>query len=801
MLKNYIKVALRNLIRNLGFSIINVLGLAIGIACSVIIFLFVNFELSFDRFHEKSDRIYRIGVEALIGNTEIHQLGTPALAAKALYDEYPEIEAVCRFRAGRSYTVKYEEKEFLEQKIFLTDSTFFDMFSFSFFKGNPKTALSSPKQVVMTESCAERYFGNEEALGKIISVNDTLAFTVSGIIEDVPDNSHYHFDILFSIISFEGVYNNPGWTANNFQTYLLLKENSQFKELEKKLPDFIDKYIFSEFDYSTWAESGNKWEWFLQPLRKIHLTSDLSQEFEANGNISYVYIFSIVALFILLIACINFMNLTTAKGTRRAMEVGVRKIVGSTKGQLRFQFLGESILLSLLALIIGMFIVESIMPLYRNFIGQQGLKIHYFDNIYVIPSLLGLALLVGIISGSYPAIYLSSFRPLMIIKSKSGAGSKNSWLRNFLVIFQFSISIALIIGSLIVYKQVNLLKNENLGFNKENILIINNLNTLENKIDPFKQILLQHPGIKNVSTSSGIPGDDISNIGFGAEEVEQSFTLFMHTCDNDFDDVMELEMVKGRFFSDEYPTDTAGIVINESALKLCGYENPIGKHFNNGAEPRGNFTVIGVVKDYHYQSKHQSIRPMALFNNDGYWNVWGVYYMSVRYDTDKLTEVLDYVKNTWNEISPQFPHNITFLAEDYDNIYQNEEQTNKLLFIFSLLSIFIACLGLLGLASFMAEQRTKEIGVRKVLGASVIQMLLKLSKDFTKWVLVANLIAIPTAWFVMNKWLENFPYKVKIDWWIYLLAGIIALLIAILTVSLQAYKAARINPVDSLKHE
>lgn len=799
MLKNYIKVAFRNLFRNLGFSIINVLGLAIGIACSVLIFLFVSFELSFDRFHENSDRIYRIGVEALIGSTEIHQLGTPALAAKALYDEYPEVEAVCRFHAGQSYTVKYEEKEFLEQKIFLTDSTFFDMFSFRFVKGIPGTALSLPNQVVLTESYAGKYFGTEDPLNKIIFVNDTLTFTVSGIIEDVPDNSHYHFDMLFSIISFEGVYNNPGWTANNFQTYLFLKENSQYKELEKKFPDFISKYIFDQKD-PRWVASGNKWEWFLQPLTDIHLKSDLSQEFEANGNITYVYIFSVVALFILIIACINFMNLTTARGTRRSLEVGIRKIVGSTKRQLTFQFLGESMLLSILAIAIGMVIVESILPLYRNFIGQD-LKISYFDNYYVIPSLLSLALIVGLISGSYPAIYLSSFRPLLIIKSGAGSGSKSSWLRNFLVVFQFSVSIALIIGSLIVYKQVNMLKNEDLGFNKTNVLVVNNLQVLEGNTDPIKETLLQHPDIKHVSVSQGIPGRRLSNIGFGAEEVEQPFTLFIQMADNDFDEVMELEMIKGRFFSDDFPTDTAGIVINESALKLCGFENPIGKGFNNWSRQRGFFSVIGVIKDYHFQSKHQTIRPMALFHKDGYYSKWGVYYLSLRYNPEKLTEVLDYVKKTWNQISPQYPHDITFLDDDYDNLYQNEGQTNKLLFIFSLLSIFIACLGLLGLASFMAEQRTKEIGIRKVLGASVLQMLYKLSKDFTKWVLFANIVAIPLAWFIMSKWLENFPFKVKMNWWIFVIAGIISLLIALVTVSLQAYKTARISPVESLKYE
>ncbi|MFC2128965.1 ABC transporter permease, partial [Bacteroidota bacterium] len=741
MIKNYIKVALRNLIRNLGFSIINILGLAIGIACTVLIFLFVNFELSFDKFHEKSDRIYRIGLEALIGNTEIRQLGTSAPIAAALYDEYPEIEAVCRFLEYGSFTTKYEEKEFIEERVLLIDSTFFKIFSFPLLKGKAETALSSPFQCVLTESLAEKYFGSEDPLNKIITFNDTIDFTVSGIIEDIPDNSHLHFDILLSLYSFDGTYNNPYWDSNMFQTYMLLKENTSYKKLEEKFPEFIDKYIFSERDYSEWASSGNKWEWFLQPLIKIHLTPDLAMGLETNGNITYVYIFSIVAIFILLIACINFMNLSTAKASKRSLEVGIRKIVGSGRRQLRIQFIGESILLSLFALAIGMAIVESILPFYKNFIGQQGLKIHYFDNIYVIPSLLGLALVVGIISGSYPALFLSSLPPLVIIKSRSGAGSKSSKLRNFLVIFQFTISIVLITGALTIYKQVNLLKNEDLGFNKKDVIIVRNIDFIDN-INPFKQTLLQHPNILNVSASMQIPGSGVYNVGFTADSLEKGFTLYLHMCDNDFDKVMELEILKGRFFSEDYPTDKAGIVINESALKLLGYENPIGKKlYNDFDDPPGVFPIIGVMKDYHYQSKHQNIRPMALFHYEGFWK-WGIFYVTIRYNPDKLTEVLDYVRETWDNFSPQFPHNITFLADDYDSIYQDEEQTNKLFLIFSVLSIFIACLGLLGLSSFMAEQRKKEIGVRKVLGATVGQMIIKLSKDITKWIICANLLAI-----------------------------------------------------------
>jgi len=801
MIKNYFRVAIRNLIKNFGFSIINILGLATGIACSVLIFLFVNYELSYDKYNSNADNIYRMGVEAIIGSTEINQLGTPAKLARALYDEYPEVKAVCRFYASNTYNIQYENKKFIEDKVFLVDSSFFEIFTFPLIKGDPKLALSSPGQVVITESTARRYFGEEDPINKLIVVDSSLTLRVSGLIEDVPANSHFHFDMLISIISFEGIYNDPGWTSNNYQTYMLLHDNYPYKDLEAKFPALIDKYMFqtSGRSYDEWAIDGNYWKWYLQPLLSIHLNSDLSQEFEPNGNRSYVNIFLVVAIFILIIACINFMNLSSAKASKRALEVGVRKVVGSGKIQLLKQFLGESILISLIALAIGMAIVESLLPAYRNFIGRE-IFIPYLSNLKIIPSLLGLAILVGLISGSYPAFYLSSFKPILILKSKTGAKTKSAFFRNFLVVFQFTISISLIIGSIIVVKQVDFLQNKNLGFNKENIIIVENAGFLGNKIDPIKQVLLQNPDIYGVSATEGIPGIGISNIGFGAEEVDQPFTLMLTMCDVDYDDVLELEMIQGRFFSDEFPTDTAGIIINESALKLLGYENPIGKKMNDWAQPRGYFNVIGVVKDFRYESMHQEVRPLGIVHIDGHFR-WGPRYIMIKHNSKKMSETLEFVKKTWSDFEPQIPPKYSIFTDTYDDLYRNEDQTKNLLLIFSFLSIFIACLGLLGLASFMAEQRTKEIGIRKVMGATTTQMITILSRDFTKWVLFANVIAIPLSWFVMNKWLRNFTHRVELSWWIFLMAGLITLIIALMTVSLQAIKTARTNPVNSLKYE
>jgi putative ABC transport system permease protein len=493
------------------------------------------------------------------------------------------------------------------------------------------------------------------------------------------------------------------------------------------------------------------------------------------------------------------MNLSTAKSSIRAKEVGLRKVVGSSRSKLMLQFLGESVILSYISLALGLIIIQILLPAYRNFIGRQ-LHMHYFDNFMVIPSLLALGLLVGVISGSYPAFFLSSFKPISTLKGKISSSKGSSMLRNVLVIFQFAISIFLIIGTLVVFQQLKLFQNTKLGFEKEQVLVILNPGALENNVTPFKETLRKHRDVSNVSGSTTLPGKSFSNIGFGAEGIEKSFTLNLCVCDYDFLDTLKLELAQGRFFSKEYGTDSHAAVLNEKAVKLLGWEDPIGKKINNWSTNRGDFTVVGVIKDYHYESLYQEIRPQALFLSGGYYqNVES--YISVRLNTKNVSETVKYIGNIWNDFAPGKPYEYSFLDKDYDNLYINEMQTRSLFSIFSFLAIFIACLGLFGLASFVADRKTKEIGIRKILGASVPRIVRNLNKSFVIWVLIANLIAWPAAWYVMNKWLQNFAYRIDLSLWMFILAAVLALIIALMTVSFHTIKAALKNPVDSLRYE
>jgi len=803
MLKNYLKIALRTIIKHKGISFINIVGLAIGISCSVLILLFVTNELSYDKFHKKADRIYRLAVRASIGDTKIHQTYSSSQTFRMLLEDFPEIETGVKFLNLGSTPVMPDEKTFYESKFFAVDSTFYDVFSIPLIHGNPETVLKDPNTMVLSKNTSLKYFGDINVVGKVIKVDFSsyggiVAFKITGVSENVPDNSHFHYDILVSSASFPTFINNTGWSANNFITYLLLQEGTSQKWFDEKLKEFTRKHMGGE-RFDKWVAQGNYWEYFLQPITEIHLNSDLNGEFEANGNKTYVYIFFVISIVILLIACINFMNLSTAKSSLRAKEVGLRKVVGSSRNKLIHQFLSEAVLLSFISLTLGIIIVECLLPVYRNLIGRQ-LDIHYFDNFIVIPSLLALGLIVGIISGSYPAFFLSSFKPISVLRGNTGSSRGSSLLRNILVIFQFAISIFLITGTLIIYQQLKLFQNIKLGFNKEQILVVRNPGALGNNVTPFKEVLCNYRNVIDVSGSNTLPGRSFSNIGFGAEGVEKSFTLNLCVCDYDFLNTLKLEMAQGRFFSREFSTDSHAAILNEKAVKLLGWENPIGKKINNWSRNRGNFTVVGVIKDYHYESLHQEIRPQALFLSGGYYqNIES--FISVRLNTENISETVKYVGSTWNDFAPEKPFEYSFLDEDYDNLYINEKQTRKLFTIFSFFAIFIACLGLFGLASFSADQRTKEIGIRKVLGASVPRIVNILNKNFIKWVLVANLIAWPAAWFMMNSWLQNFAYRIKLSWWMFILAAVLALLIALITVSFQTVKAALKNPIDSLRYE
>lgn len=802
MIKNYFKIAIRNIIKHKSFSFINIIGLAIGIACSILILLFVTNELSYDKFHEKADRIYRIAVRASIGDTKINQTYSSSITFQKLLEDFPEIENGIKFLKLGRVPVILDKKTFYESRFYAVDSTFYDVFTIPLIQGNPKTALSNPNTMVVSKNTAIKYFGNTDAVGKVLIADfgpeGSIDFKITGVSENVPDNSHFHYDLLVSSASFPTYINDPGWSSNNFISYVVLKKGTSKEGVEEKLKEFTRKYMGGE-RFDKWVAQGNFWEYYLQPVTKIHLNSDLNGEFEANGNETYVYIFSVISIIILLIACINFMNLSIAKSSLRAKEVGLRKVVGSSRNKLMRQFLSESVLLSYISLALGIVIVEILLPLYRNLIGRQ-LEIHYFDNFVIIPSLLAFGLIVGIISGSYPAFFLSSFKPITVFKGNLGSSKGSSWLKNVLVVFQFTISIFLIIGTLVVYQQLKFFQNQKLGFEKDQVLVVSNPGSLGNNIIPFKEALRKFSSVMDVSGSNTLPGKGFSNIGFGAEAVDQSFTLNLCVCDYDFLKTLKLKLAQGRFFSRDFVSDSNAAVLNEKAVELLGWDNPIGKRINNWAQNRGNFVVIGVIKDYHYESLHHKIRPMALFLSGGYYtNVERC--ISVRLNSENISGTIKYIENTWNNFAQNMPFEYSFLDEDFDNLYINEKQTRKLFTIFSCLAIFIACLGLFGLVSFIADRKTKEIGIRKVLGASVSGIVTILNKSFIKLVLIANFIAWPAAWYAMNRWLQNFAYRIKLSWWMFVFAALISLMIALITVSSQTVKAALKNPVNSLRYE
>ncbi len=795
MVKHYFKVTFRHIRKHILISILNISGLAIGIASFVLIMLYVNHELNYDRFNEHYDDIYRIAVDAQIGSTVIKQTGTPAPMPAAMYDEYPEIRAITRIGDWPA-TVKIGDRFYNEEDAAYVDSTFTEIFTLNFLEGSPEKNLNEPKQVLIDRSTARKYFGDEPAYGQVIILRDSIPFTITGVYEDLPSQSHFHFNFLISLVSSPDAANGQQWFANNYATYMRLGTGFPAEELEAKLPGFVDKYLF-DGGYGEFADEENFWHLSLQHIREIHLGSDLNGEYEPNGNLAYIRIFSVVAFLLLVVACINFMNLTTASSSIRSREIGVRKTNGATKPNLRQQFFAEAIIVSILALILAMGLAESLMGPYRNFTGRE-IQIHYLDNFLVIPGLLSMAIVVGLISGSYPALYMSNFSATDSLGFK-GVRQSRSWFRNILVLFQFSVAIFLIAATLMVQGQMKMLMEESLGFNKDQVILVKQAHYLEN-VDMLEDELKAIPEITQVAASFSVPGDKLINWGFGAEGVDRSFSLNANLTDETYHEAMELELVSGRYFSKEFGAETGKVLLNETAVKLLGYEDPIGKItylWNDHDRP---LEVIGVVKDYHWESKHMEIRPHVIMHLEALdWTE--PLYLCVRYSGDATGKVLKILEEKWEEQIESIPFEYEFLDKHYEGIYQNEKQTRSLLYIFAVIAIFISCLGLFGLASFMAERRTKEIGIRKTNGATTVHILGLLSIDFTKWVLLANLIAWPVTWWAMRKWLDGFAYRIGIPYWVFLVAGVLAFVIALATVSFHAVRASRQNPGLSLRYE
>jgi putative ABC transport system permease protein len=805
MFKNYVKIAVRNILKHKAFSVINITGLAIGIACSILILIFVTHELSYDTYHENAGRIYRLAVRASIGDTQIRQTYSSSETFRRLLTDFPEIEKGVKFLNLGDVPIISRDETFYESRFYAVDAGFFDIFSVPLIHGRPETLLVNPNSMVLSKDTAIKYFGKTDVIGKrvraVFSGGDgPVDFEITGVSENMPANSHFHYDLLASSSTFPDFINDPGWSSNNFITYLMLKEGTSSEKFNEQLKDFTRRHMGGE-RFDTWVAQGNYWEYYLQPITSIHLTSDLNGEFEANGNQTYVYIFSVISLIILLTACINFMNLSTAKSSLRAKEVGMRKVVGSGKKQLITQFISEALVLSYIALAFGIGMVYLLLPHFGHLIGRP-LKMNLLENPIIIPMLLALGLLVGLAAGSYPAFFLSSFKPIAALSGRGlkGIGQGGAKLRNALVVFQFTISIFLVVGTLVVFEQMKFFQNTRLGFNQEQVLVIHNADVLGENSQPFKQTLRRESGITDVSSATTLPGMSFSNIGFGAEGVDKHFTLNIGICDQHYLETLELEMDRGRFFSSEFPTDTHAAVLNQKAIELLGWDDPLGKRINNWSQERGDFTVIGVVKDYHYESLHHEIRPMALFLAGGYYQ-WSQRVIAVRLVTQDLSQTVSRIIETWKEFAPSNPFNYSFLDDDFNNLYINEKQTREMFTVFSLLAIFIACLGLFGLASFTVDQKTKEIGIRKVLGASTPGLVAYLNSRFLKWILIANLVAWPAGWYIMNNWLKNFAYRIDLNLWMFITAAVLAFIIAMTTVSFQTIKAAVRNPADAIRTE
>ena len=803
MFINYLTIALRNLLRYKGYSAINVLGLAIGIACCVLIMLYVQDELSYDQYHEKKDRIYRLVELATVAGRPIEAAVTPPPWAPALVKDYPVIEQITRIKPPNSrWLIRYGDKRFYERFFVFADSSVFDIFTIPLVQGNAQTALAEPHTVVLSESMADKYFGDENPIGKVITGDDLYKFTVVGIMRDMPRNSHFHFDFLASYASLapNKLYNEPSTMQNqgfshDLYTYLLLKDGSTAEDLEKELPGFLDRYL-GELLKSVGIEARP----FLQPVTDIHLHSNMEAEIAANSNIRYVYIFSSLAVFILLIACVNFMNLSTARSARRAQEVGIRKVLGARRIQLIKQFTGESILVSMIALVIALGLVHILLPQFNQLSGKT-LAMDYRST-WLVPTLAAIVLITGIVAGGYPAFILSSFRPVAVLTGALKAGASNSFLRKILITIQFGISILMIIGTIVVLYQLEYMQSKKLGFDRENVVVVRLPDAEAVKGYPsYKNAVLQYPEILNVSSSTSVPGGQTSLNLVTPEGVQEdeSPVYQMIWTDYDFIETLGIEMTSGRSFSREFGADTTACLINEAAVLTLGWEDPIGKTFRiTGADdstPPVN--VIGVMGDFHNQSLHQRIEPLMVR-----LIAEPTSFMVIRMQEGDVSRSLEILLDQWRQTYPGHPAmDYSFLKDNLEQLYAAEQRLGSVFVAGAALSILIACLGLLGLSSFMAEQRTREIGVRKVLGATITNVILLLSKDFTKLILLAFIIGAPAGYFVMRAWLEDFPYRIELGLGVFVFAGLAALLIAWLTVGYQAFKAATANPADAVHGE
>ncbi|GAB3963200.1 ABC transporter permease [Spirosoma harenae] len=800
MLSNYLTIAFRNLWRHKAFTAINIVGLAVGLATCLLIVLFVLHELSYDRYHANADRLYRMTLNSRLGESDFHYAYTSEPAGKALLDECPAVETVTRLRDDGDMLVKHDHDTFKEERVAFVDSNFFSFFTIPLRKGNVANALVEPKTVVLTETTARKYFGEADPIGKTLSMGNLGLFRVTGICADIPSNTHFHYDMFGS---FSSVNQGAKWVASGAYVYLMIREGATIRQVEAQSQGFVRKYVAPEIkeflglSLPEFLQKGNRLSFDFQPVTGIHLYSDLDNELEPNSSINYVYVFSAIALFILLLACINFMNLSTAGSAGRSKEVGIRKVMGSVRKQLVSQFLAESVLLTMLALLLALGLVLLLLPGFNALAGKQ-FSLGDIFNSQILSGVLLTCLIIGLLAGSYPAFVLSSFKPITVLNGKAQASLRSGWLRNTLVTGQFVVSIGMIIATIVANQQVRFIQNKKVGFDKEQVLVLHDTQVLGSKLTAFRDELAKLSPVVRVALAGFLPAgpsrqsqDGIKFRDGAGTGNHLSKTYFV---DEDYLPTLGIQLTQGRNFSKAFSSDHSAALINEAAVRAYGFKKPIGQQLSTVGDGRRTYTVVGVVKDFHFESMHQRIAPLILFYGGDNGQ------LALRIQTDDIPSLLQTIEQRW-KAETDSPFVYSFLNERFNTMYQSDQRTGRLVGVFAGLAVLIACLGLFGLAALTTHQRTKEIGVRKVLGASVASIVTLLLTNYLKLIFIALAIASPIAGYAMSQWLGDFAYKIDLSWWIFVLAGGLAIAIAILTVSYQAIKAALVNPVKSLRTE
>jgi putative ABC transport system permease protein len=808
MLNNHLKTALRNFRKNKFYTSLNITGLAIGLVTCLLILLYVQDELSYDRFHEKASRIYRVNNEVKFGENFFDVAQTPALLGAEAVKQLPQVQQYTRLRPQGGFLVKKGNENLRENRVAYADSTLFEVFTFPMISGDPATALKIPNSVVINESMAKKYFNRTDVAGQQLIIDDRKTYTVTGVITDIPGNAHFHFDFFLPLTE-NNRSRSDDWLSQNFNTYILLKENATAENTEQQLTAMLNRFIAPELKsvlgitMDEFTRQGSYSKCTLTPLLSIHLHGDKLGELGENRNIRYVYIFSLVAIFILIIACVNFMNLFTARSANRAKEVGVRKVLGSLRANLVKQFLAESIFISSIALLLAVAITVLMLPYFNQLTGKT-IALSVFIQPVIIAVLLLLAPVVGLLAGIYPAFIISAFQPIAVLKGKLSAGFKRGWLRNALVVFQFCISIVLITGTLVIYSQLNYMNSKDLGFDREQVLVVRNTSALKQQAASFKEDLLHLSGVTHATLTGYLPLNGYRNNSayFNSPALDVKTSLPMQTwfVDENYIPALDMQLVAGRNFSGQMATDSSAIIINEAAARFLGNNNLLNKKLYelDDIETKKiiEFHIIGIVKNFHINSLRDAVEPMLL--RLGKNEIGSI---ALRLNTADIPSVIAQVKNKWQSAAPGVPFEYSFMDEDYNRLYGTEQRMGRIFISFTALAIFIACLGLFALVAYAAEQRIREIGIRKVLGASSMSIVKMLSADFLKLVSIATIISFPIAWYVMQQWLQGFAYRVNMGWEIFVIAGMATLIITIATISFQSVKAAMANPVKSLKSE